>query len=208
MLVIEHFERGAARFRDRAAVIEGDGTLTYAEMEDRMTRIAQELLRSGLPVDSSVALLSPNHSMVLACQYGIFKAGMLWVPINYRNSVSDNLAQLAKYDTRLLFFHSSLREHAVAASEALPGLKQCVCIDAKVEGFPSLSDWFSEEGGETVVFPIREMEDAVPISGTGGTTGGPRRVTFTFTGSLSTPSSLSAMKVSTFSPSTSLGFCS
>src|SRR3546814_11874350 len=81
MLVIEHFERGVGRFRNRAAVIEGNGSLTYAEMEDRMIRIAQGLLRSDLPLDSSVALLSPNHSMVLACQYGIFKAGMLWVPI-------------------------------------------------------------------------------------------------------------------------------
>ncbi len=174
MLVIEHFERGAARFRNRAAVIEGDSSLTYAEMEDRMTRIARGLLRSGVPIDSSVALLSPNHSMVLACQYAIFKAGMLWVPINYRNSVTDNLAQLDKYDTRVLFFHSSLREHAVAASEALPELKLCVCIDAKVEGFPSLSDWFAEEGGEAVAFPIREMEDAVAISSTGAPPASPR----------------------------------
>src|SRR3546814_7127559 len=65
MLVIEHFERGVERFRNRAAVIEGNGSLTYAEMEDRMIRIAQRLLRSDLPLDSSVALLSPNHSMVL-----------------------------------------------------------------------------------------------------------------------------------------------
>ena len=34
MLVIEHFERGAARFRDRAAVIEGDG---YKTLEDGET---------------------------------------------------------------------------------------------------------------------------------------------------------------------------
>ena len=174
MLVIEHFERGVERFRNRAAVIEGEGSLTYAEMEDRMLRIARGLLRSGLPVDSSVALLSPNHSMVLACQYGIFKAGMLWVPINYRNSVSDNLAQLAKYDTRLLFFHSSLLEHAVAARSALPDLRHCICIDAKVDGFASLADWFSEAEGEAVTFPIRQMEDAVAISSTGGTTGDPK----------------------------------
>lgn len=174
MLVIEHFERGVERFRNRAAVIEGNGSLTYAEMEDRMIRIAQGLLRSDLPLDSSVALLSPNHSMVLACQYGIFKAGMLWVPINYRNSVSDNLAQLAKYDTRLLFFHSSLREHAVAALAALPELKHAICIDAKIDGFPSLSDWFSEPRDVTLAFPIREMEDAVAISSTGGTTGEPK----------------------------------
>src|SRR3546814_20839986 len=123
MLVIEHFERGVGRFRNRAAVIEGNGSLTYAEMEDRMIRIAQGLLRSDLPLDSSVALLSPNHSMVLACQYGIFKDGMLLVPINYRNSVSDNLAQLAKYETRLHLFHSSLREPAVQARQALPAPK-------------------------------------------------------------------------------------
>src|SRR3546814_4881131 len=114
MLVIEHFERGVERFRNRAAVIEGNGSLTYAEMEDRMIRIAQGLLRSDLPSDSSVALLSPNHSMVLACQYGIFQAGMLWVPINYLHSVSATLAQLANSDQRLLFLHISLHTTALA----------------------------------------------------------------------------------------------
>src|SRR3546814_13805925 len=96
---------------------------------------------------------------------------MLWVPINYRNSVSDNLAQLAKYDTRLLFFHSSLREHAVAALAALHELKHAICIDAKIDGFSSLSDWFSEPLDVTLAFPIRHMEDAVAISITGGTNG-------------------------------------
>src|SRR3546814_8639552 len=99
---------------------------------------------------------------------------MLLGPINYRNSVSDNLAHRAKYDTRLLFFHSSLREHAVAALAALPELKHAICIDAKIDGFPSLSDWFSEPRDETLAFPIREMEDAVAISSTGGTTGEPK----------------------------------
>src|SRR3546814_8726886 len=98
---------------------------------------------------------------------------MLWVPINYRNSVSDNLAQLAKYDTRLLFFHSALREHAVAALAALPELKHVICIDAKIDGFSSLSDWFSEPRDVKLAFPIRQMEDAVAISSTGGTTGQP-----------------------------------
>src|SRR3546814_15559998 len=120
MLVIEHFERGVGRFRNRAAVIEGNGSLTYAEMEDRMIRIAQGLLRSDLPLDSSVALLSPNHSMVLACQYGIFKAGMLWVPINYRNSVTDNLAPLATYAPPPPFFHSPLPAPALAPPAAPP----------------------------------------------------------------------------------------
>src|SRR3546814_21187709 len=108
MLVIEQFERGVERFRNRAAVIEGNGSVTYAEMEDRMIRIAQGLLRSDLPLDSSVALLSPNHSMVLARQYGIFQAGMLGVSINYRSYVRAHLAQIAYSHTRLLFFHHSL----------------------------------------------------------------------------------------------------
>src|SRR3546814_16629605 len=99
MLVIEHFERGVERFPNRAAVIEGNGSLTYAEMEDRMIRIAPGLLRSDLPVDSSVELISPHPNMVLACQYGIFKAGMLWVTITYRNSVPANLHTPANSDT-------------------------------------------------------------------------------------------------------------
>src|SRR3546814_1275898 len=64
--------------------------------------------------------------------------------------------------------------HAVAALAALPELKHAICIDAKIDGFSSLSDWFSEPRDVTLAFPIRQMEDAVAISSTGGTTGEPK----------------------------------
>ncbi|BAI96241.1 o-succinylbenzoate--CoA ligase [Sphingobium sp. TA15] len=174
MLIIEHFEHGVAQFPDRAVLIDDNGSMSYKEMAGTAWTIAQALLRIGLPADSSVALLSPNHRMVLACQYGTLKAGAVWVPVNYRNSVFDNVAQLAKYDTRVLFFHSSLREHALAIKAAIPDLRAAICIDMEVEGFPALSDWCQDKAAQELPFPARAMEDPIAILSTGGTTGEPK----------------------------------
>lgn len=173
MLIIDHFEQGVLRFPDRAVAVENDRVLTYREMDALMRQIAQTLLSEGLGSRASVGILSPNHMMVLACQYGILKAGMTWVPINYRNSAPDNVAQLRQYETSWLFFHSSLVDHARLFCEQSGGKKNAVCIDIPVDGFPFLPGWLADQLA-THPFPDRKMDDPIAIMSTGGTTGDPK----------------------------------
>ncbi|MDB5971161.1 MAG: putative fatty-acid-CoA ligase [Hydrocarboniphaga sp.] len=173
MLAIEQFERGASRFPDRVLVTDGTESITYAQMRGLSQNIAQSLIRGGVAPDDAVAILSPNHSMVLACQYAILKAGAVWVPCNYRNSAADNVRQLAMFEVRWLFAHSSLIDQAELMRKELPLLKGVVCLDQAVDGMPELQKWSAPQG-EPLPFPMRRASDTVAILSTSGTTGLPK----------------------------------
>ncbi len=174
MLAIEHFGRGVDRFSDRDVVVYPQGAITYRDMDEIAVRIGQMLMRSGVGPDDKVAILSVNHPMVLACQYGLLKAGAIWVPVNYRNTAQENARQLAALDVKWLFFHSDLGEQIPYISEHVPAISGYVSIDQKLPGFAFLSDWSEPGGAEPVAFPNRLSTDHVALLSTSGTTGLPK----------------------------------
>lgn len=74
----------AARVHDQAlALVDGDERVSYADLETQANRFAQHLLAKGLAPGSKVAVLGNNSIEFLVACYGIFKAGMVWVPVNH-----------------------------------------------------------------------------------------------------------------------------
>jgi len=66
--------RRARRTPDRAAVFHGDDRLTYAQLHDRVTRLAHGLRGLGVRRGDRVAYLGPNHPAFLET---LFAAGTL-----------------------------------------------------------------------------------------------------------------------------------
>jgi acyl-CoA synthetase (AMP-forming)/AMP-acid ligase II len=173
MLAIEFFERGARRFPDRVVVADDTMSVTYGEMLSLAHRTARALMAAGVRPDDPVAILSPNHPAVLQCQYGIVRAGALWTPCNFRNTAADNGRQLAAYEAKWIFFHSTLAAQIAVIREMVPTLKGAVCIDRAMPDAPYLGDWIAPES-DTTLFPVRTMSDGVALLSTSGTTGLPK----------------------------------
>jgi long-chain acyl-CoA synthetase len=73
----------------KVAVIDLGGELkprryTYAEIDAGANGVANALLQRGLQRGDRVALLSANRTEYLVAYYGIMRAGMVAVPVNYR----------------------------------------------------------------------------------------------------------------------------
>ena len=178
MLVIEQFKRAARRFPDRAFVVGEEQTLTHREMAARTEAVANALVRAGIAAGTHVALLTPNHPLGLVAQYGIVKAGCVWVPCNHRNTVADTVRQVVSLHVRWLFYHSSLRAHAEAMREGVPGLLGIVPIDADDDADadgagPAMTEW-AAGFAPGAPLPERTMDDPVSILSSGGTTGVPK----------------------------------
>lgn len=67
------------------AVIDGSQTLTYAELGERSSRVAQALLAAGLQPGARVAVLISNRMEYFEVAAGIAKSGMTMVPLNTRS---------------------------------------------------------------------------------------------------------------------------
>lgn len=81
--------RSARRNPRATALWDGDEPLTYAALEAQANQFAHHLLASGLKVGDKVAMLSSNSMEMVIAIFGIFKAGMVWVPVNHLLAAQD-----------------------------------------------------------------------------------------------------------------------
>ncbi len=74
----------AALRPDKVALIGGERSLTYAELNARAKRVANALSGLGVTAGDRVALMGHNSLEVLEVAAGLSKLGAILVPINYR----------------------------------------------------------------------------------------------------------------------------
>jgi long-chain acyl-CoA synthetase len=75
-------ESGARTRPERLAVVEGDQTTTYAELDAKANQVAHALRARGVGRGDRVAVICPNLSAFPVLYYGILKAGGVVVPLN------------------------------------------------------------------------------------------------------------------------------
>jgi acyl-CoA synthetase (AMP-forming)/AMP-acid ligase II len=174
MRAIDYFDKGAEAYPERIAIVDGALRYSYREAQEASQRIAKAMWAAGLCGEERVAIFSPNDARVLLCMLGLFRAGGVWVPINYRNALDANVQFLNYSGTSWLFYHSSFQEQVPEIKSLVPSLRHFVCIDAEIDGDASLEKLI-QQGDST---EEREWGDArgnlewlAGLVPTGGTTG-------------------------------------
>jgi fatty-acyl-CoA synthase len=110
---VAFLERTTAAFRTRVAAGDGDRRLTWAELRERVRRLAVALQEGGIQRGDRVAYLAPNTIEVLEAHHGV--PGAVLVATNTRLS-ADEIAFILDYSgARLLVVDESLA-HLVEGS--------------------------------------------------------------------------------------------
>lgn len=81
-LLHEIFEASVDTYAQRAAVVAGDASLTYRELDERANRIAHLLRERGAKRGVYVGLFLPRGPDVYATILGILKSGAAYVPLD------------------------------------------------------------------------------------------------------------------------------
>ncbi|RTQ90553.1 MULTISPECIES: non-ribosomal peptide synthetase [Stenotrophomonas] len=76
------FEQAADTAPDRVAVICGDASLSYAQLEQRANQVAHYLIAAGIAADGRVALCMERSVDMVVGMLGILKAGAGYVPLD------------------------------------------------------------------------------------------------------------------------------
>ncbi|MFG2004650.1 amino acid adenylation domain-containing protein [Spirillospora sp. NPDC048911] len=84
LTVPELFEEQVARTPHAPAIVCGDRTLTYRELDDRANGVAWELVRRGAGPEDLVALALPRTEDLVAGLLGILKSGAGYLPMDPR----------------------------------------------------------------------------------------------------------------------------
>jgi len=175
------------RHAGRAAIEDGDVTVTYDGLADRVTRTLRALLAVGLAHGERVAIWAPNMWEWIVAALATHAAGAVLVPINTRFKAEEAAYVLAKSGARVLFtVNGFLGNDYVTllrgAGTPLPLLEHTIVLRGEAPpGAVSLREFLA--GGERVSADEYETRaesvqpgDLSDIIFTSGTTGHPKGV--------------------------------
>ena len=170
---VAFLERTALAFPSRIAAVDGEGRFTWAEVRERVRRLAVALQESGIAHGDRVAFLAPNVHELLEAHFGVPRAGAVLVAINTRLMPEEIAYILDHSGSRLLVVHESLRH--LGEDAAVEGVLVC--------GAGGDYEAFLEAAGDGEPEDRLESEDdTISINYTSGTTGRPKGVMFTHRG--------------------------
>ena len=179
---LSFIKRTAAVYPDRAAVVHGPLTRSYAEMYARCRRLASALSQRGIGVGDCVAVMAPNIPEMLEAHFGIPMTGGVINAINYRLDAANIAFILDHGEAKVLLTDT---EFAPIIKEALALVKNRPIVidiaDAQGPGGERLGEMeyeaFIATGDPDFewVFPDDEWR-AIALNYTSGTTGNPKGV--------------------------------
>jgi 3-oxocholest-4-en-26-oate---CoA ligase len=161
------------------AMVCGDRRLTYAEADERATRLAHHLAGLGVGAGDHVALYLYNGTEYLEGMLAAFKLRAVPINVNYRYGADELRYLLDDADARAVVFHREFAPSLDAVRGDLPLLTGFVMVDDH-SGAPSIASGGEYEAALAAASPARDFgrrsADDLYILYTGGTTGMPKGV--------------------------------
>ncbi|MDL5363669.1 class I adenylate-forming enzyme family protein [Halalkalicoccus sp. NIPERK01] len=178
MTTLDFLDRATDVYADVTGVIAHDGTeYTYVEFADRVNRVSNALLDSGIERGDRVALLSPNTHYFLETLYGTNQVGATFVPMNYLLVPEDFEYILGDCEAKIVIADYEYAANVEAVRDAIPTERFVGYRAEEIEGeWTGYEEWIAGQSSDPPERPeIREDDDAA-INYTSGTTGDPKGV--------------------------------
>lgn len=179
MLVLGDIARLNARRRgDKKALIMGEESLTFEELNKAVNRMARGLAGIGLNPGDRVALWSHNCLEFLPIVFAVWKCGAVVVPVNFRFKAEEAGHVFNNSRPKILFHEEGLT--ALAEETLKRSFTSTIPISISGEGLgggKSLKELSCGQSDEEPAFEP-DPSSAAMIMYTSGTTGTPKGVIF------------------------------
>jgi len=148
---------------------------TYVQINDRVNRLANALMKLGVEKGDRIGMLQVNCNQYVETYYAAAKLGIIFVPLNFRAKSDELSYMINNAEAKILFAGSRYLEMIQGMLPQLRNVKQCISIDSKGEGSLSYEDLIHSASSEEVFHEIGDEEITI-LMYTAGTTGRPKGV--------------------------------
>lgn len=155
---------------DSPALIVGDRTITYGELDARSNRVAHALAATGVRRGDRVAFIDRNGAEFFDVVFGLAKLGAVGVPVNWRLAPAEMAHILDDCGAAVVIVGSDFFGH-VEAIEA--HLRAHVIAIGSHPRWPAFDDWVHAHPA-TDPGVVTGPDDLVMLMYTSGTTGLPK----------------------------------
>ena len=182
---LSHLYRAAEVFPDRLAVAYGSHRVTYAEYQDRVTRLASALAQLGIAAGDVVATVLPNIPAHVEAHFGVPAAGAVLNAINTRLDPATIAYILDHGEAKVVICDSEFLGPVEAAIAQMEGAAPIVIevpdahADIAASGRHQTYEALLATGDARFDWILPEDEwESIALNYTSGTTGRPKGVVY------------------------------
>ena len=178
------WEAISEKIGDEDAIVTGTNRRTWAEYENRASRLAKAFIEAGLGPGSKIGMYLWNGNEYLETQFAGMKIRGMPININYRYLDDELLYLLDNSDAEALVFHTSLSDRVARVKDRAKGVRLWIEVDDGGDSLPgALAFEKVIEGHDPAARITRDATDLYMFY-TGGTTGMPKGVMYEMGGML------------------------
>jgi len=176
MVITEFLDLSAMLVPERTAIAFEGRRFSYAELKERVNRLADALNRLGLEKGDRAAILEVNCNEYVEACFATLKAGGIFVPLNFRVKGDELTYLVNKAEPKILFVGSRYADMVNSVRSQFSSVKLFIIIGGKYEGMLSYDELIASGSAEEKTFAEVKEEDIAMLLFTAGTTGFPKGV--------------------------------
>ena len=157
---------------DHPALVQGERTITWGQMQRRTNNLANNLIASGVEVGDKIAFYMRNCPEYSEGINAGFKARLTHVNVNYRYIDRELLYLLDNSDAKVVIYQSEFQRQVDQIRDQLPKVKHWLAVNNDGQ---SNYEEMAESGDGRSTNLTRSPKDLLFLY-TGGTTGMPKGV--------------------------------
>lgn len=190
----------AASRPEEIALRDPDTAMTWAEVDDVLNRVANQVLAADLGPHRRVAVFAENAAETALAHLGCLLGGASTVPVNFHLTTDETAYILEDSDSRVVFVGPETLERGVAAA-GRAGVGTVVAWNCPpTEGVTAWTDWLAASTTEDPPLTVEPRPNLLYTSGTTGRPKGTELPPTMFAGGATMAEHLEALKKNRFAP--------
>ena len=169
-----YIEESCKKYPEKTSVVQDETRLSFAQLEERASRLGRALLKMGVQPGDRVAVFQTNCFQIAETMYAVGKIGGIFVNLNFRLKGEETSFILNNAGPRVLIFGERYMDMIQGIRKDLPSVEHYVVIGEVLADMKSYEAILDKESPDPLPCCSLDPQETACLIYTSGTTGIPK----------------------------------